>query len=139
MACALVEQTQQLYPQLEACSFDKGFHSPANQRQLDERLEQSVLPRKGRLTKVQREREQEPAFREARRVHAAVESAINNLEQRGLGRVRAQGAAGFERMVGLSVLAGNLHRIGLLLQRAERARLKRKRRQRRRALERLAA
>ena len=66
-------------------------------------------------------------------MHAAVESAINNLEQRGLGRVRAHGVAGFERMVGLSVLAGNLHRIGLLLQRAERARLKRKRRQQRRA------
>ena len=118
VACPLVETTQQLYPQLEACSFDKGFHSPANQRQLEERLKLSALPRKGRLSQAQREREQEPAFREARREHPAVESAINNLEQRGLGRVRAQGAAGFERMVGLSVLAGNLHRIGLLLQRA---------------------
>ena len=79
VACSLVEQTQQLYPQLEACSFDKGFHSPANQRRLDEQLELNALPRKGRLTKAQREREQELAFREARQVHAAVESAINNI------------------------------------------------------------
>ena len=33
----------------------------------------------GRLRQAQREREQEPAFRGARRVHAAVESAINNI------------------------------------------------------------
>ena len=75
----------------------------------------------------------------ARRAHAGVESAINNLEQRGLGRVLARGADGFERMVGLAVLAGNLHRIGLLLQRAERARLKRERAKRRPPRQRLAA
>ncbi len=48
-----------------------------------------------------------PAFGAARRAHAAVESAINNLECRGLNRVRAHGADGFERMVGLSVLSTN--------------------------------
>ena len=37
---------------------------------------------------------------------------------------------GFERAVGLSVLALNLHRIGLLLQRRERERLKRARQRR---------
>ena len=42
-------------------------------------------------------------------------------------------------MVGLAVLAGNLHRIGLVLQRAERARLKRERAKRERAALRLAA
>ena len=63
-----------------------------------------------------------------------MESAINNLEQRGLGRELARGAAGFERMVALSMVALNLHRIGLLLQRAERARRKRKRERQRRAL-----
>ena len=66
-------------------------------------------------------------FRAARRAHAAVESAINNLQQPGLGRVLARGPAGFERMVALSVLALNVHRIGLLLQRAERKRLRRMR------------
>ena len=99
----------------------------------------NALPRKGRLSKADREREGAPAFRAARRAHATVESAINNLEQRGLGRVRARGADGFERMVGLAVLAGNLHRIGLVLQRAERARLKRERAKRKRAALRLAA
>ena len=132
-------EAQELYPCLAACSFDKGFHSPANRERLDAALELNALPRKGRLSKADREREGAPAFRAARRAHAAVESAINNLEQRGLGRVRARGADGFERMVGLAVLAGNLHRIGLVLQRAERARLKRERAKRKRAALRLAA
>ena len=65
-----------------------------------------------------------PAFGAARRAHAAVESAINNLECRGLNRVRAHGADGFKRMVGLSVLSTNFHRIGLILQHKERERLK---------------
>ena len=139
VACPLVAEAQELYPCLAACSFDKGFHSPANRERLDAALELNALPRKGRLSKADREREGAPAFRAARRAHAAVESAINNLEQRGLGRVRARGADGFERMVGLAVLAGNLHRIGLVLQREERARLKRKRAKRKRAALRLAA
>ena len=139
VACPLVAEAQELYPCLAACSFDKGFHSPANRERLDAALELNALPRKGRLSKADREREGAPAFRAARRAHAAVESAINNLEQRGLGRVRARGADGFERMVGLAVLAGNLHRIGLVLQRAERARLKRERAKRKRAALRLAA
>ena len=58
-------------------------------------------------------------FAAMRRQHPAVELAINNLEHRGLDRVRAHGAAGFDRVVSLSVLALNIHRIGLLLRRRE--------------------
>ena len=39
-------------------------------------------------------------------------------EHRGLDRVRSHGADGFARTVALSVLAANLHRIGLILQEA---------------------
>ena len=51
-----------------------------------------------------------------------IESAINNLEYRGLDRVRAFGADGFARVVALSVVAFNIHRIGLLLRRKTRRR-----------------
>ena len=44
----------------------------------------------------------------------------NGLEHRGLDRVRSHGADGFARTVALSVLAANLHRIGLILQKRER-------------------
>ena len=127
VAQPLVKETQELYPDLAGCSFDKGFHSAGNREELDKVLVLNALPQKGKLSKAGRERESEPGFAAARKAHPAVESAIHNLECRGLDRVRSKGAAGFERAVGLAVLAGNLHRIGLLLQRRERKRLKRAR------------
>ena len=139
VACSLVKETQETYPQLNACSFDKGFHSPGNRKGLDDLLELNALPKKGRLTKADRKREGDEEFREARRAHPAVESAINNLEQRGLSRVLSRGPDGFERMVGLAMVAANLHRIGLVLQRRERAKLKKQRAKRRRQLRRMAA
>ena len=121
----LLEEAQASYPDLSGCSFDKGFYSPSNRRRLDERLQLNAMPRKGRLSKADRERETAPEFVAARREHAAVESAIHNLEQRGFERVLAHGPEGFARMVALSVLAVNVHRIGVLLQRRARERLKR--------------
>ena len=124
VACPLVRATQAQYPQLQVCSFDKGFHSQANRAGLEQMLEVSALPKKGRLSQADQAREGAAEFRAARRAHPAVESAINNLEQRGLNRVLSRGPDGFERMVGLGVLAANVHRIGLVLQRRERERLK---------------
>ena len=50
-----------------------------------------------------------------RRQHPAVESAINNLEHRGLDRVRSKGPKGFARTVALAVVALNVHRLGRVL------------------------
>ena len=135
VAQPMVGEAQERFPDLRLCSFDRNFHSPANRETLDEMLQHNVLPKKGRCSEADRERETQPTFVDARRQHPAVESCINNLEHRGLDRVRTYGAAGFERTVALSVVAYNLHRLGLLLQRQERERLARKaRRGRRRRL-----
>ena len=125
VAVPMVQEAQALYPELRACSFDRGFHSPDNRVRLDALLDVNALPGKGYLSKANQEREAEKSFVAARRAHPAVESAINGLEHRGLDRVRSHGADGFARTVALSVLAANLHRIGLLLQRRERKRLQR--------------
>ena len=122
VAVAMVEETQAHHPELRACSFDRGFHSPANRAALDGLLDLNALPRKGRLSRADRERESGEAFAAARRRHPAVESAINALEHRGLDRVRSRGADGFARTVALSVLAANLHRLGRLLRERERRR-----------------
>ncbi len=53
------------------------------------------------------------------------EAAVNNLERRGLGRVRSHVADGFEHMVALSILTANLHWLGWLLPRQERACIRR--------------
>ena len=133
VAVSMVEETQARFADFRMCSFDRGFHSPNNRRRLDEMLELNALPRKGYLSQAEREREQEPEFAAMRRQHPAVESAINNLEHRGLERVRSHGAGGFEHTVALAVVAANLHRIGLLLQRREREILRRRKKARLRA------
>lgn len=134
VAVAMVSEAQQRYPDLTQCSFDKGFHSPGNQRELDELLDHVILPKKGRLSAVDKAREYSDTFRQARYKHSAVESCINNLEQRGLDRCRSHGTHGFERHVALSVVACNLHRIGLILQRKEKEKLQRAERRRRKKL-----
>ena len=114
-AVPLVEITKELFPDFCAASFDRGFHSPAKRTRLDEVLVDNVLPKKGRLSKADREREQGETFVAMRRQHPAVESAINNLEHRGLDRVRSKGQKGFARSVALAVVALNVHRLGRVL------------------------
>ncbi len=121
-AVEMVKRAQELFPGLFAVSFDRGFHSPENRIKLDELLEHNVLPKKGRSNKADLEREGGEEFVAMRRKHSAVESAINNLEHRGLDRVRTRGADGFARTVALSIAACNVHRIGLLLRRRKRRR-----------------
>ena len=128
VAVAMIEDAQRAFPTLKQCSFDKGFHSKKNQEDLSKLLELTVLPKKGRLNQVDKAREDSEEFRAARRQHSAVESCINNLEVRGLNLCRSHGKDGFERHVALSVVASNLHRVGLLLQRDAREALKKEKR-----------
>lgn len=123
----MVVETKKRFPDLNACSFDKGFHSPANQAALTEQLDRVALPRKGKLSQQAQAVEQPAAFIHARRKHSAVESAINALEVHGLDRCPDRGIDGFKRYVALAVLARNIHRIGDILKQQEQKREKRKR------------
>ena len=44
----MVKETQARFSGVHSMSFDKGFHSPANQTALREMLPMVVLPKKGR-------------------------------------------------------------------------------------------
>ena len=116
IAVPIIQETKERFVELGSCSFDKGFHSPENQEKLRELLDRVVLPRKGKLSAINREIENSEEFREARRKHSAVESSINALENHGLDRCRDHGMKGFERYVGLAVLARNIQIIGHVLQ-----------------------
>ena len=59
---------------------------------------------------------------------SVMESAMHALECHGLSRIRNRGAERFERTVALSILAANCHRLGRMLQGAERARRVRRKR-----------
>jgi transposase, IS5 family len=126
MAVPMVVQAKKRFPTLNACSFDKGFHSPCNQIALKEHLELVALPRKGKLSQQAREVEHAPEFIKARRAHSAVESAINALEVHGLDKCLDHGIAGFKRYVALAVVTRNIHRIGDILWQREQEREKRK-------------
>jgi len=61
---SLIAETKQCFPGLYSCSFDKAFHSPDNQKVLNQILDVAALPRKGRLSQTNAEHERsEPTFR----------------------------------------------------------------------------
>jgi IS5 family transposase len=119
IAVALVEHTQTRFPAVKAMSFDKGFHSPGNQTELKQRLENVILPKKGRLSEADKARESAPGFVRLRRQHSAVESAINALGVHGLDKCPDHGIAGFKRYVALAIVARNIQRQGAVLREQE--------------------
>ncbi len=110
---SMVEETQEKFDNFSICSFDKGFHSPSNQEKLRDLLDLSVLPKKGKLSQKDRERQYSEEFVKYRRQHSAVESAINALEVHGLDMCPDHGIDGFKRYVALAVLARNIQTLGV--------------------------
>lgn len=119
IAVAIVEEAKKRFPSLALCSFDKGFHSPSNQEKLRGHLETVALPKKGKLSRKDKEREHSKEFIAARKQHSAVESAINALEVHGLDRCLDHGLHGFKRYVSLGVLSRNIQKLGAALQKKE--------------------
>jgi hypothetical protein len=115
VAVLIVQETKLKYPNLKGCSFDKGFHSPENQKKLRELLDTVILPKKGKLSKSDKIVEYSEDFVAGRRQHSAVESAINGLENHGLDRCLDHGIYGLERYVSFAVLARNIEKLGTLI------------------------
>ena len=119
VAVPMVDETKKRFPNFSTCSFDKGFHSPNNQKELSEKLDVVALKRKGRLSQQARAIEHSEKFLKAHDKHSAVESAINALEVHGLNMCTDHGINGFKRYVALAIVARNLHRIGAILKNRE--------------------
>ena len=111
VAVPLVEATQAQFPSFNASSFDKGFHSPENQKELITRNEQVVLSKKDKQSKADQEHEYAPESRQAKKQHSAVESAINALEVHGLDKCPDHGIEGFGRYVALAVLSRDIQKL----------------------------
>jgi hypothetical protein len=119
VAVPMIRKTKESFPELDMCSFDKGYHSPANRIELGQMLEQVILPKKGRLTLKEKEVEGSEEFIRMKRRHSAVESAINALENHGLDMCPDHGIYGFKRYVALAVLARNIQNLGHIIQQKE--------------------
>ena len=84
------------------------------------------MPKKGRLSKADKEREYSEDFISKRHQHSAIESAINALEVHGLDMCPDHGIDGFERYVSMAVLARNIQQLGVKLRQTELKKQRRK-------------
>jgi hypothetical protein len=101
---------------IERASFDRGFHSPENQKELAKLVTHPCLAAKGSEQGRVQQEEGSDEFRESRRRHPGVESAIGALQSgNGQERCRDRSKVGYERYVGLGILGRNLHVLGKLL------------------------
>lgn len=121
----MVEKSKIKFPELESCSFDKGFYSLSNEAELKNLLAHVGLPKKGKKSMADKASENSESFIYARNKHSAVESAINALENHGLDRCLDHGINGFKRYVALAVLSRNIQILGNMIQQKK---LKRKKR-----------
>jgi hypothetical protein len=108
IAVMMVSEAKRKFDALCCCSFDRGFYSPSNKQNLQTVLDDVVLPKKGKLSEVDKQVEFSEEFIAARHKHSAVESAINALENHGMDRCLDFGLDGFKRYVSLDVLARNI-------------------------------
>ena len=126
IAIPMVAEVKNKFSGLNSCSFDKGFHSPANQKDLLQHLDNVISPKKGKLSLTDKQKEHSIEFIKARHQHSAVESAINALEVHGLDRCPDHGLHGFRRYVSLAVLARNIQQLGVKLRERQLASLHQK-------------
>ena len=116
----VVGQTRQVQQQhqgeIEEASFDRGFYSAKNQRELQEIVEHLCLPPSHRNQYAECLKTASVVFHRSRQSHPGIESAIGALQSgNGLERCRDKTEEGFERYLGLAILGRNLHVLGKLL------------------------
>ncbi len=83
IAVPIIEATQKRFSDFTSCSFDKGFHNPRHQEELAAILDKVILPKKGKLSAINKEVEESEEFIQARHKHSDVEFSINALENHG--------------------------------------------------------
>ncbi len=111
---------------IASISTDRGFSKAADRELFELYIPLVVIPKKGKLSQADKERQSEKKWRKMANKHSAVESNINSLEHHGLDRCPDKGYAAYCRYAGLGVLAYNLHRIGNNLQASQRAKEKKR-------------
>lgn len=116
---------ERLAGRIRRASFDRGFHSPENQRELAKIVAHPCVPMPGANQAREQAAEATVEFRQARQSHPGIESAINALQSgNGLARCRDRSERGFSRYVQLAVLGRNLHVLGKILLARENAQCK---------------
>jgi len=109
---------------IESWSFDKGYWGKGNKQLLQLEIPKVIMPKLGKRNKQEEAEETSRPFRRLKNKHSAIESNINELENRGLDRCPDRGYPHFKNYIGLGVCAYNLKKMGAKLLQEERGRLR---------------
>lgn len=106
---------------VQSWSFDKGFWNKENKELLQLVVPEVIMPKLGKCNRIEHAQENSPRFKRLKNKHSAIESNINELENRGLDRCPDRGYNHFKRYIGIGVCVYNLKKIGreLLAQKRE--------------------
>jgi IS5 family transposase len=105
-------------------SFDKGFWGKDNKALLQLEVATVVMPKLGKRNEQETQEEHSPTFKRLKNKHSAIESNINELENRGLDRCPDRGYHHYKSYIGLGVCAYNLKKIGKAILDQQRAKIK---------------
>ncbi len=131
VAVEMVKRTKEKFPGMNSISYDRGFYSKENREELSKILPNVALPKKGKLSNIDKEIQDSDSYKYAKKKHSAVESAINALDVHGLDKCLDHADQGFERYVAVGIVSRNLQRIGAIIhQRDQKLHEKRERRRR---------
>jgi transposase, IS5 family len=108
---------------VESWSYDKGFWSKVDKELLQLSIPKVIMPKLGKLNQQEEMEQNSRTFKRLKNKHSAIESNINELENRGLDRCPERGKEHFRRYIGLGVCAYNLKKIGRQILKAQRIEL----------------
>ncbi len=126
VAVPLVVELTKNYKTIQSVSFDKGYWSKPNNIAIKALVEKVIMPKKGRLNKEESEEQSTKEFKDLRQHHSSVESSINGLNHTGLDKCYDHVIEGYKRCVALSILARNIHTLGVAIIAKEEKQHKRK-------------
>lgn len=109
---------------IESWSFDKGYWGKENKQLLQLEIPKVIMPKLGKRNKQEEAEETSRPYRRLKNKHSAIESNINELENRGLDRCPDRGYPHFKNYISLGVCAYNLKKMGAKLLEEERERLR---------------
>jgi hypothetical protein len=115
VATLMLEEVKKRFPNIHSVSYDRGFYSTKNRDELQKMVAEVALPKKGKRSEKDENIENSEAFKNAKKKHSAVESAINALDCHGLDKCLDRGLPSFKRYVALAIVARNIQRIGSIL------------------------
>jgi len=115
----VVEQTKEANRkhgrEIQTASFDRGFYSASNEKELAQEIENLCLLPRQPSQYAKRLSEGSVKFHQTRLHHSGIESAIGALQHgNGLKRCRDRSEIGFERYLGLAILGRSIQTLGKL-------------------------